>query len=249
MTNKYFRYRLYAQGFTITAMIGGAIYYNADRFKRAQYQKMMKKQKEQEKKDKWIRELEAREIEDKEWRARLSKARSAEKEAEEIRLVQEKKIQEAAALARTEEAGSDHKPVTDAIRLQNAETKTKGNRQPIGVVQPPLTAAPVSSPASSKEEAEEEEFRPILGESKFGGLFGIGYLKAVWEMATKPKDKQEEEGEEPVAGVVSAKQHERKEGNDKQLQVEQEDAPKQQLSDQKDDQKSKIQDAATKSPK
>ena len=230
-------------------MIGGAIYYNADRFKRQQYQKMMKKQKEQEKKDKWIRELEAREIEDKEWRARLSKARSAEKEAEEIRLVQEKKAQEAAAQVRTEDAGSGHKPVTDAIRLQNAETKTKGNRQPIGVVQPPPEAAPASPPPSSEEDTEEEKFRPILGESEFGGLFGIGYLKAAWKMATEPKDKQEEDGKDLSVGVISAKQHERKEGTDKRLQIEQQDIPKQQLSDHKDDQKSKIQEAAKDSPK
>lgn len=246
-------------------MIGGAIYYNADRFKRAEYQKMLKKQKEQEKKEKWIRELEAREIEDREWRAKLSKARTAEKEAEEVRLVQEKKARDSA-------------PVTDAIRLQNAAAKTKGNRQLIGVVQPSAgTTNPSSLPKpplpKPEEDGEEKKFRPILGESEHGGLFGIGYIKALWKIATTPKEL--EEGEVDHAPTVrklwkkffaptpepEKKQEEKevqhqkpkseseKQVKEKQVQQQKHKEQKQQVADQKVAEKTKVQEAKKEPPK
>ncbi|MDI1491085.1 MAG: Respiratory supercomplex factor 1, mitochondrial [Ramalina farinacea] len=49
-TNRMFRFRLYAQSFTIVAMLGGSFYYNADRLKRNEYVKLKKKREAQEKK-------------------------------------------------------------------------------------------------------------------------------------------------------------------------------------------------------
>ncbi|KAI9891689.1 MAG: Respiratory supercomplex factor 1, mitochondrial [Vezdaea aestivalis] len=62
--NRMFRARIYAQAFTIVAIIGGSIYYKEDRQKRKVYNEMLALQKAQERRDAWIRELEAREQEE-----------------------------------------------------------------------------------------------------------------------------------------------------------------------------------------
>ena len=93
-TNQYFRYRLYAQSFTLVAMIGGSFYYNADRLKRKEYTDLVNKKKAQGKRDAWIRELEARDLEDKEWREKLGKVRDFEREELEREAIEEKRRRE-----------------------------------------------------------------------------------------------------------------------------------------------------------
>ena len=59
-----FRYRIYGQAFTLVAMVAGSFYYNSDRILRHEYEKVKKEKKAKEKNDAWIRELEARDKED-----------------------------------------------------------------------------------------------------------------------------------------------------------------------------------------
>ena len=61
-------------------MLGGSWYYNADRLKRKEFTDLIAKRKAQEKREAWIRELEARDMEDKEWREKLGKVRDAKRE-------------------------------------------------------------------------------------------------------------------------------------------------------------------------
>ncbi|KFY11556.1 hypothetical protein V491_07158 [Pseudogymnoascus sp. VKM F-3775] len=68
-TNRMFRARIYAQGFTIVAMVAGSMYWKSDRQKRKEFDDVVAERKAKEKNDLWIKELEARDEEEKEIRA------------------------------------------------------------------------------------------------------------------------------------------------------------------------------------
>lgn len=83
MTNLYFRRRLYAQAFTIAVLVAGNMYWQKDRVKRKEYEKKVAEKERLEKRDRWLKELEMRDEEDKAWKERMAKkARGA---AEEVR--------------------------------------------------------------------------------------------------------------------------------------------------------------------
>ncbi len=85
LTNLYFRRRLYAQAFTIAALVVGNLYWQKDRVKRKDYEKMVAEKDRRDKRDRWLKELEARDQEDKDWKERMAKkARAAAEEAKEI---------------------------------------------------------------------------------------------------------------------------------------------------------------------
>ena len=69
-TNKYFRYRIYAQGFTLACIYVGSIRYADDRKKRKEFEGALAEKKATEKREQWIKELEARERDDMEARQR-----------------------------------------------------------------------------------------------------------------------------------------------------------------------------------
>jgi hypothetical protein len=73
-TNRMFRARIYAQGFTLVAMIAGSMYWQTDRQKRKEFDKIVEERKAKEKNEAWIRELEARDAEEKDIR-RMREAR------------------------------------------------------------------------------------------------------------------------------------------------------------------------------
>jgi hypothetical protein len=78
-----FRRRIYAQGFTILAMIAGSAYWEGDRAKRQQYDGLVEEKQKKERHEAWLRELEVRDEEEKELRAlrsKLMKGRTAEKQ-------------------------------------------------------------------------------------------------------------------------------------------------------------------------
>ncbi len=75
-TNRMFRRRIYAQGFTVAAMLVGSLYWSQDREKRAKYDKKLKDQIALEKREAWIKELEYRDQEEQELRLRREKARA-----------------------------------------------------------------------------------------------------------------------------------------------------------------------------
>jgi len=65
-----FRARIYAQGFTILAMVVGSLYWKTDRQKRKEFENLVMEQNAQAKRDAWVRELEARDEEEKALRAK-----------------------------------------------------------------------------------------------------------------------------------------------------------------------------------
>lgn len=77
-----FRRRIYAQGFTILAMVAGSAYWEGDRQKRSQYNELLEDKKKKEKHESWLKELEARDEEEQELRRirdKLIQGRVAEK--------------------------------------------------------------------------------------------------------------------------------------------------------------------------
>ncbi|ESZ97276.1 putative Altered inheritance of mitochondria protein 31, mitochondrial [Sclerotinia borealis F-4128] len=78
-TQRMFRARIYAQGFTLLSMVAGSMYWNTDRKKRKEFEGVLEEQKAKEKNEAWIKELEARDEEDKEIRrARDERRRRSE---------------------------------------------------------------------------------------------------------------------------------------------------------------------------
>ncbi|KAG9789951.1 Respiratory supercomplex factor 1, mitochondrial [Exophiala dermatitidis] len=70
-TNRMFRARIYAQGFTLLALVAGSIFYKDERIKRKAFEAALEEKKNAEKRDRWLKELEARDREDQEWRAKI----------------------------------------------------------------------------------------------------------------------------------------------------------------------------------
>jgi hypothetical protein len=79
--NKMFRARIYAQFFTLVAVVAGGMYFKTERQQRREFEKMVEQRKAQEKRDAWLRELEIRDKEDKDWRERHAAIEAAAKEA------------------------------------------------------------------------------------------------------------------------------------------------------------------------
>ena len=88
-----FRRRIYAQGFTVLAMFVGSVYWSKDREKRKELEGIMSETKKKEKHEKWLRELEARDDEEREMRAQLLADKAAQAEA--TRVAEEAVLQSA----------------------------------------------------------------------------------------------------------------------------------------------------------
>lgn len=76
-TNRMFRARIYAQAFTLAAVVAGSMYYKQDREKRKEFEGVVAERKAKEKSEAWIRELEVRDEEDRALRAMREEARGA----------------------------------------------------------------------------------------------------------------------------------------------------------------------------
>jgi hypothetical protein len=77
-----FRARVIAQGFTVAAMVAGGLYFGAERHKERENWKLQEQEKAEEKRQRWIRELEARDDEEKELKAMMNKRRERKKAAD-----------------------------------------------------------------------------------------------------------------------------------------------------------------------
>ncbi|GAB0133235.1 Respiratory supercomplex factor 1, mitochondrial [Epichloe bromicola] len=73
--NRMFRARVAAQGFTVVAMVAGSMYYSGDRQKTKELRRLKEETDAEEKRQSWIRELEARDEEDKLMRATMEERR------------------------------------------------------------------------------------------------------------------------------------------------------------------------------
>ncbi|KAL2823652.1 altered inheritance of mitochondria protein 31, mitochondrial [Aspergillus cavernicola] len=78
--NRMFRARIYAQGFTLLAVVAGGMYFKADRQQRREFEQAVEVRKGQEKRDAWLRELEIRDKEDRDWRERHAAIEAAANE-------------------------------------------------------------------------------------------------------------------------------------------------------------------------
>ena len=98
-----FRARIYAQGFTLLAIVAGSFYYAEDRERRKEYEGVKTAQKAREKNEAWIRELEARDREDRE-----EARRNGERRSEMKRMMEEKDAYIGVGVAKsTEERNAD----------------------------------------------------------------------------------------------------------------------------------------------
>ncbi|KAL2146479.1 hypothetical protein VTI28DRAFT_3948 [Corynascus sepedonium] len=70
-----FRARVAAQGFTVLAMVAGGIYYAEDRNKQKELWKLKQQREAEEKRQKWIKELEARDEEERALQEMMDKKR------------------------------------------------------------------------------------------------------------------------------------------------------------------------------
>lgn len=70
-----FRRRIYAQFFTIAAIVAGSAYWSQDRSKRAEFEKVEKERLAVERRERWLAELDARDREDREIREQLRESR------------------------------------------------------------------------------------------------------------------------------------------------------------------------------
>ncbi|KAJ5225355.1 hypothetical protein N7468_006580 [Penicillium chermesinum] len=79
--NRMFRARIYAQAFTLVALVAGGMYFKTERQQRREFEQAVELRKKQEKRDAWLKELEVRDKEDREWRERHAAIEAAAKEA------------------------------------------------------------------------------------------------------------------------------------------------------------------------
>ena len=107
-TNRMFRARIYAQGFTLVAIVAGSIFYKDERMKRKAFEGAVEDKKAAEKRDKWLRELEARDNEDRDWRAKVEGAAQMAHEASMAARDSLEKSKKAA-----EQAGADAKQAVE----------------------------------------------------------------------------------------------------------------------------------------
>ena len=70
-----FRRRIYAQFFTIAAIVAGSAYWSKDREKRKELERVEGERKAAERREKWLAELDARDAEDREMRERMRERR------------------------------------------------------------------------------------------------------------------------------------------------------------------------------
>lgn len=94
-TNKMFRARIYAQGFTLVALVAGSIFYKDERMQRKKFESALEDKKAAEKKEKWLRELEMRDEEDRAWRAHVEDQHRRADDARQAALSARKEVKQA----------------------------------------------------------------------------------------------------------------------------------------------------------
>ncbi|KAL1965904.1 hypothetical protein VTN77DRAFT_5037 [Rasamsonia byssochlamydoides] len=121
--NRMFRARIYAQFFTLLAVVAGGMYYKTERQQRREFERMLEERKNQEKREAWLRELEIRDKEDKGWRERHAAIEEAARQAV-IAFEQQKQQQSS-----TSSSGS-----TDANANENQPTEPADEKRGGGIL-------------------------------------------------------------------------------------------------------------------
>ncbi len=170
-------------------MLGGSYYYNADRLKRKEFTDLMKQRKAQEKKDAWIRELEARDLEDKEWREKLGKVRDFQREELENEAIEEKRRREGrnddgrgviGALKDKMKDVKDAEATKEAVELEHKKELIRQKRQEVEKKQ----EMERMKQAMVKQEAGMGPDTRVWGEGG-GGFFGWKHIR---NWLNRPKD-------------------------------------------------------------
>ncbi|RCI07984.1 hypothetical protein L249_7813 [Ophiocordyceps polyrhachis-furcata BCC 54312] len=81
--NRFFRLRVAAQGFTVLAVVGGGVFYSNDREKVKELRQLEAQRAAEEKRQKWLRELEARDEEEKALIASMAQKKLPQNSSEE----------------------------------------------------------------------------------------------------------------------------------------------------------------------
>ncbi len=170
-------------------MLGGSYYYNADRLKRKEFTDLMKQRKAQEKKEAWIRELEARDEEDKEWREKLGKVRDFQREELENEAIEEKRRREGrnddgrgviGALKDKMKDVKDAEATKEAVELEQKKELIRQKRQEVEKKQ----EMERMKQAMVKQEAGMGPDTRVWGEGG-GGFFGWKHIR---NWLNRPKD-------------------------------------------------------------
>lgn len=151
-----FRARVLAQGFTVLAMVGGGIYYQADRHKERELWKLQRERDAEDQRRRWIRELEIRDEEEKALKERLDKRRK--------RAADRSSAAEGKAAAQAQAPGSG--------TVQHARTGTKGSPQAEGASDIPTI--PIGQVDFGNETVSIEKKQGTSFSGSLGGWFGRG---------------------------------------------------------------------------
>lgn len=163
-----FRARVAAQGFTVVAMVAGSMYYSKDREKSKELRKLQEQRDNEEKRDAWIRELEARDNEEKAMMARIQARKKKE-------AIGGKVVEEGATGAATEATGQQEKGgLLGKMGLWQA-----------GEAKAAEEAKKQQEKAAAEEEAETKKSRRKNPNSSLGSLS---------EIIGKPRDAKDAKG-------------------------------------------------------
>ncbi|CAK7237210.1 Respiratory supercomplex factor 1, mitochondrial [Sporothrix curviconia] len=174
-----FRARVLAQGFTILAIVGGGIYLADDRKKERQQWALERQQKQQAETQKWIRELEARDAEEKALQERIARRRELRKagggggsgsgpsakedEAAEAELEAQLAVaeaREAAAAARVAGHAAGGGVLAALAGMFGGGSGKKTETTPSSTEAAAAAAAAASEPTATNAEAETEKEKP-----------------------------------------------------------------------------------------
>lgn len=129
-TNKLFRARVYAQGFTILALVAGSMYWKTDRQKRKEFDQAVQDRIAREKRDAWVKELEARDEEQKELRALKEARRNG---AKPIPAMANKPA--ANSILNSKRAGGKEDPAEMQLATASSVSEKGGDKGILGTVQ------------------------------------------------------------------------------------------------------------------
>jgi len=154
---KFFRARVAAQGFTVIAMVFGGYYYQADRHKERELWKLQRERDAEDQRQRWIRELEIRDEEEKALQERITKRRDR-----------------AAARrgAGGEELQSQQQRQGTGEAVEHMRAGTKGSAQAEGASDAPTEVVAKGDVAGETVSIEKKEGTSLFG--SLGSLWGGG---------------------------------------------------------------------------
>ncbi|KAH8906432.1 hypothetical protein BR93DRAFT_929060 [Coniochaeta sp. PMI_546] len=165
---KFFRARVAAQGFTVLAMVFGGYYYQNDRHKERELWKLQRERDSEEQRQRWIRELEVRDEEEKALQARLEKRR-----------------ERAAKRTTGGSEGQAGSAQTTSEAVEQMRAGTKGSALAEGASDTPTEVVAQGGVGSETISIEKKEGTSLFG--SLGGWFGGGSKSD--GSSSSPKDK------------------------------------------------------------